>query len=188
VDDGRTPLVRVSLDGAKAAIHGGDVGTFEIAGDQIVMTASTPSRPNEIYALPIDGQEKPRALSRVNEDLFSKLDFKTPEEIHFKSADGTPTKDGSSSRQGFEGGSARGTTLKGRTTYPLILRIHGGPVSQFMDSFTFEHQYLASLGYVDPTKLGVGGWSYGGIMTNFVMNVDPTYDTWKNEKKKTGTQ
>jgi dipeptidyl aminopeptidase/acylaminoacyl peptidase len=98
--------------------------------------------------------------------------------------------------------------------YPLVLRIHGGPVGQYTDAFSFEHSYLASLGYVvvftnprgsngygeafcraifadwgnkdtqdvvagvdhviaqgyvDPKKLGVGGWSYGGILTNYVI-------------------
>ncbi len=29
--------------------------------------------------------------------------------------------------------------------------------------------YLISLGYVDPEKMGVGGWSYGGMMTDFII-------------------
>jgi len=98
--------------------------------------------------------------------------------------------------------------------YPTLLRIHGGPVSQFDRSFNFEAQLLAahgylvvtanprgssgygqafsqaifadwgnkdyedvmaavdyaiSKGYADPNRLGVGGWSYGGILTNYVI-------------------
>ncbi len=30
-------------------------------------------------------------------------------------------------------------------------------------------QYLKSLGYVDPDRLGIWGWSYGGFLTNMVM-------------------
>ena len=29
--------------------------------------------------------------------------------------------------------------------------------------------YVINQGYVDPEKLGVGGWSYGGILTNYVI-------------------
>jgi dipeptidyl aminopeptidase/acylaminoacyl peptidase len=97
---------------------------------------------------------------------------------------------------------------------PTILRIHGGPVSQFSASFDLEWQMLAAHGYAvvaanprgssgrgrdfsraiwadwgnkdfedvmaavdhvvnsgvaDPDRLGVGGWSYGGILTNYVI-------------------
>ncbi len=29
--------------------------------------------------------------------------------------------------------------------------------------------YVIARGYADPEKLGVGGWSYGGILTNYVI-------------------
>jgi dipeptidyl aminopeptidase/acylaminoacyl peptidase len=203
VDDGRAPIVRVTLDGARTTVYDGDAGAFELAGDQIVTIASTPTRPNEIYALPAAGGPA-RRLSKVNDELFAKLRLRAAEEIDFKSADGTP----------IEGWIIKPPDFDDETKYPLILRIHGGPVSQYTDSFNFEHQYLASLGYVvlitnprgsngygeafckaifadwgnkdyqdvmagvdhvltlgyvDPKKLGVGGWSYGGIMTNYVI-------------------
>jgi dipeptidyl aminopeptidase/acylaminoacyl peptidase len=220
VDSGRTPLVQVTLDGARTTVYDGDISDFEIAGDHAVVTASTPTRPSEILAVPLaGGSQAVRALTRVNEDLLSKLDFEPAEEVHFKSADGTPIEGWVIKPPGFEDGSTtpKGrTTTQGRTTklYPLILRIHGGPVGQYTDSFYFEHQYLASLGYVvlitnprgsngygeafcraifadwgnkdyqdvmagvdhmlttgyiDAKKLGVGGWSYGGIMTNYTI-------------------
>ena len=98
--------------------------------------------------------------------------------------------------------------------YPTLLRIHGGPVSQYDFNFNFEAQLFAANGYVvvmanprgssgygqdfslgiwqswgvkdfedvmagvdyvieqgyaDPDRLGVGGWSYGGILTNYVI-------------------
>jgi dipeptidyl aminopeptidase/acylaminoacyl peptidase len=203
VDDGRTPIVRVTLDGARTTVYDGDAGAFEVAGDQLVTIASTPTRPNEIYALPVAGGPA-RPLTKVNEELFGKLQLSAAEDIDFKSADGTP----------IEGWVIKPPDFSPSKKYPLILRIHGGPVSQYTDSFNFEHQYLASLGYVvlitnprgsngygeafckaifadwgnkdyqdvmagvdhvltlgfvDPKKLGVGGWSYGGIMTNYVI-------------------
>jgi dipeptidyl aminopeptidase/acylaminoacyl peptidase len=95
-----------------------------------------------------------------------------------------------------------------------LLRIHGGPVSQFEAAFNFEAQLFAANGYAvvtmnprgssgygqafsraifadwgnkdfddvlagvdyaiahgiaDSSRLGVGGWSYGGILTNYVI-------------------
>jgi dipeptidyl aminopeptidase/acylaminoacyl peptidase len=97
---------------------------------------------------------------------------------------------------------------------PLIVLIHGGPVSQFAWDFSWEKQWLAAQGYavlyinprgssgygesfavslwadwggpdlrdvlagiehlesravIDPERIGVGGWSYGGILTNYLI-------------------
>jgi dipeptidyl aminopeptidase/acylaminoacyl peptidase len=212
VDSGRTPIVKVTLDGVRTTAYDGDAGSFELAGDNVVTIASTPTRPNEVHVVALAGGAA-RPLSKANDELFAKIRFRAAEEIHFKSGDGTEIEGWVVKPLDFDGG---GTTLKGRPTrqYPLILRIHGGPVSQYTDSFNFEHQYLASLGYVvlitnprgsngygeafcraifadwgnkdyqdvmagvdhvlslgyvDPKRLGVGGWSYGGIMTNYVI-------------------
>jgi dipeptidyl aminopeptidase/acylaminoacyl peptidase len=205
VDDGRTPLAWVTLDGERKVLDAGDVGAFEVARDYIISITSTPERPSEVYKHPLQGPHHGRVrLSHVNDELFARLGLKPAEEIHFKSADGTP----------IEGWVIKPHDFNPSKKYPLILRIHGGPVSQYTDSFNFEHQYLASLGYVvlitnprgsngygeafcraifadwgnkdfqdvmagvdhvltlgyvDPKRLGVGGWSYGGIMTNYAI-------------------
>ena len=123
-------------------------------------------------------------------------------ETKFKSKDGTEV-------HGFLV-RADGTTGK----IPTLLRLHGGPVSQYANEFDFEHQLFAANGYAvilpnprgssgrgekyamgiyaawgsvdveddlaavddavargvaDPNRLGVGGWSYGGISTNYVI-------------------
>ena len=102
-----------------------------------------------------------------------------------------------------------------------ILRIHGGPVSQYDFSFNRDAQLLAANGYVvvisnprgssgygqdfsaalfaewgvkdfedvmaavdytisegyaDPERLGVGGWSYGGILTNYVITKSDRFE------------
>jgi dipeptidyl aminopeptidase/acylaminoacyl peptidase len=126
------------------------------------------------------------------------------EEVHFQSSDGTPV----------EGFIVKPPAFSPELRYPALLRIHGGPVSQFDKSFMFEAQlfaangyvvimvnprgssgygqdfsraifadwgnkdvqdvlagvdYAVAQGYVDPDRLGVGGWSYGGMMTNYVI-------------------
>ena len=104
--------------------------------------------------------------------------------------------------------------------YPLIIRMHGGPVSQYGLYFSYDWQlfaasdyvvmainprgssgrgldfqkvifadwgnidaddiseladYAISLGYIDENKLGLGGWSYGGMLTNYVIAKDQRF-------------
>ena len=35
--------------------------------------------------------------------------------------------------------------------------------------------YAVKLGVADPTRLGVGGWSYGGMLTNYVIAQDTRF-------------
>jgi dipeptidyl aminopeptidase/acylaminoacyl peptidase len=104
--------------------------------------------------------------------------------------------------------------------YPLIIRMHGGPVSQYGLYFSYDWQlfaasdyvvmainprgssgrgldfqkvifadwgnvdaddisqladYAISLGYIDENRLGLGGWSYGGMLTNYVIAKDQRF-------------
>jgi dipeptidyl aminopeptidase/acylaminoacyl peptidase len=203
VDHGRTPLMRVSRTGQRIATVDGDFTAFELAGSRIVAIGGTPTRPVDVLTMPAGGGTV-TSLIRLNEELFSSLRFTAAEEVHYKSADGTAVEGWIVKPPGFDPAKK----------YPLIVRIHGGPVGQYTDSFDFEHQYLASLGYVvlytnprgssgygeafcraifadwgnkdyqdvmagvdhvlsmgfvDETRMGVGGWSYGGILTNYII-------------------
>jgi dipeptidyl aminopeptidase/acylaminoacyl peptidase len=203
VDDGRTPIVRVSRAGQRLTTIDGDFGALEITRTHVVAIGSTPTRPIDVFAMPLAGGS-PVNLSRANETLFAMLRVAPADNVRYKSADGTPV----------EGWIVKPPDFDASKKYPLILRIHGGPVDQFTDSFSFEHQYLASLGYVvlftnprgssgygeafcraifadwgnkdyedvmagvdhvrsmgfvDEKRMGVGGWSYGGILTNYII-------------------
>jgi dipeptidyl aminopeptidase/acylaminoacyl peptidase len=210
-DQGRTVLVRVTLNRQKTVLDEGDFGPFEVGPDTVVGLKTTPARPEELYTVPLGGAAPAaKRLTEVHEPLFSQLDLGQTENIHYKSADGTP----------IEGWVIKPPKFDASKKYPLVLRIHGGPVGQYTDGFWFEHQYLASLGYVvvftnprgsngygeafckaifadwgnkdtedvlagvdhviaqgyvDPKKLGVGGWSYGGILTNYVITKTPRF-------------
>ncbi|MBI1365238.1 MAG: prolyl oligopeptidase family serine peptidase [Alphaproteobacteria bacterium] len=106
------------------------------------------------------------------------------------------------------------------TAYPMIVRVHGGPVYQFSWEFMFDWQVYAANGFVvlgpnprgssgrgfdfaraiyadwgdldvkdahalvdkvveegiaDKTRLGVGGWSYGGILTDYLVASDTRF-------------
>jgi dipeptidyl aminopeptidase/acylaminoacyl peptidase len=202
-DEGKLPLVRVSLSGERTDLDPGDTGGFIVRGDRVVFEKGTTTRPPELYVIST-ASKSARRLTEVHEPLFKQLAIDAPENFQFRSPDGTP----------IEGWVVKPPSFDSTRNYPLILRIHGGPVAQYTDVFDFEHSYLASLGYVvvftnprgsngygeafckaifadwgnkdfqdvvaavdhvikqgyvDPKRLGVGGWSYGGILTNYVI-------------------
>ena len=174
---------------------------FDTVGSHTVILASDDATPAEIFAG--DG----RQITRQNDDFLSHVKVARVADTEFKSEDGTVIHGFLVTPPGYEAGKR----------YPAILRIHGGPVSQFSHRFYFEWQLLAANGYVviaanprgssgrgqqfsraifadwgnkdvqdvlaavddavsrgfaDPQRLGVGGWSYGGILTNYVIASD----------------
>ena len=181
-------------------------GAFDWAGGTFAVSVSYLDHPGEIYR--VTGAERGLGdLSRVtghNDDFLSKVLISETRNIQFHSADGTEVEGFVTFPPDF---------VEGRR-YPTLLRIHGGPVSQYNHGFQFESQLFAANGYVvvrtnprgssgygqdfsaalwadwgnpdfqdvmagvdyaieqgwsDPDRLGVGGWSYGGILTNYVI-------------------
>ena len=170
-----------------------------------VALAADPSHPAEVFA--VEGATL-RQLTHHN-DWLADVQLAPVDDTSFKSSDGTEI-------HGFllrPVGSATGRV-------PTILRLHGGPQSQFNYEFSFEWQLLAANGYAvvaanprggtgrgqdfakalyadwggvavpdvlgavddavargiaDPNRLGVGGWSYGGMLTNYVIASDPRF-------------
>ena len=184
------------------------VGDYSIGADgKIAVLSSMPGAPEEVFAL--EGSQL-RPLSRQNDAWLSKIQLAPVEEISFKSRDGTP----------IDGFLVRPVGYQTGTRVPTVLRIHGGPVYQFSNEFSFEWQLLAAQGFAvvaanprgssgrgekfalgiwadwgnkdsqdvlaavdyaiaqgvaDPKRLGVGGWSYGGILTNQVIARDSRF-------------
>jgi dipeptidyl aminopeptidase/acylaminoacyl peptidase len=173
----------------------------------IALLDATPGMPDEVFVYEAG---KVRQLSHQNDELMSKMQLATLDEISVKSKDGTPISGFIVKPPGYTPG----------TRYPTLLWIHGGPVSQFANSFDINWQILAAQGYVivasnprgssgrgeafstaiwadwgnkdtqdilaavdyaveqgiaDPERLGVGGWSYGGILTDNVITRDKRF-------------
>lgn len=177
------------------------------SGD-IALRVSTPQIPGEIFLSKNGGMEQ---LSHTNDDLLGEIELAKVRNVTFPSADGTE----------IEGFIFTPPDYVQGETYPTILRIHGGPVSQYDFSFNRDAQLLAANGYVvvisnprgssgygqdfsaalfaewgvkdfadvmaavdytisegyaDPERLGVGGWSYGGILTNYVITKSDRFE------------
>ncbi len=178
------------------------VGSFtpEVEGLRAALV-SEPHLPAEVFIQKGDSLER---LTHINDEFLSGINLGAVEEVQFESKDGTPIEAFVVKPPGFEPG----------TRYPVFLRLHGGPMSQYDYSFHFGAQLFAANGYLvvmpnprgstgygqdfclaiwrdwggpdfedvmasvdhviekgwaDPDRLGVGGWSYGGILTNHVI-------------------
>lgn len=210
-DDLNQHLVRFNVASGKMdrALAGRrETSGFDIGPkNRIVVLDTTVDRPEEVFAL--EGGKR-RQLSHQNDEWLSARQLASTDEISFASKDGTRVSGFVVKPPGYASGHR----------YPTILRIHGGPVSQFANSFMTDWQILAAQGYVvvaanprgssgrgekfttaifadwgskdtedvlaavdfvvqqgiaDPDKLGLGGWSYGGILTNFVIARDSRF-------------
>jgi dipeptidyl aminopeptidase/acylaminoacyl peptidase len=192
-----------------------DVNAYDIAkSGEIAFIESQPLQPNEVFLLgreagpsspPSVGPDRaaPR-LTHVNDAFLAKIALGSVERYKVKSADDT-TIDAFLTRPP--------NAPAGKL--PTVLRIHGGPVSQYSTGFNLEWQMLAAQGFAvvaanprgssgygrdfshaiwadwgnkdyddvmaavdtaiamgvaDPDRLGVGGWSYGGILTDHVIS------------------
>ena len=210
-DDGNVHLSRVPVSGGKPErLLAGRRTVSEYAlgpQDKIAVLSSTPNEPAEVFALE---RGTLRPLSRQNDALMASLRLGTTDEISFKSKDGTE----------IHGFIVKPPDFQDGRRVPAILRIHGGPVSQFQNEFMTDWQMFAARGYAviaanprgssgrgesfaraiyadwgnkdaqdvlaavdhavakgiaDPARLGVGGWSYGGILTNYVIVQDQRF-------------
>lgn len=206
-DDRAVSLVRVAIaGGATTNVATGRrvINDFDVAGNRIALRSTDSSHPAEISIME-NGSE--RRLTHHNDAFLSGIRLGKVEEIAFPSKDKTEVHGFLVTPPDYTAGSKT----------PTVLRIHGGPVSQFGNQFSFEWQLFAANGYAvvaanprgssgrgenysmaiwadwgnldaqdviasvdyavqrgiaDPAKLGVGGWSYGGILTNYVIAQD----------------
>lgn len=212
VTDDRTEwLGRVpAAGGAVQRVAGGQrvISAFSEGADGgLAVLATTPTRPNEVFAVAGTGDTTLRPLTHANDAWLAGVRLATTTGITTRSRDGTTVNGLLVEPPGYVAG----------RRYPTLLRIHGGPHLQDAFEFHLERQVLAAQGYVivtanyrgsagrgaaygtsifadwgdkevtdllamadrvvalgiaDPTRLGIGGWSYGAILTNYVIASD----------------
>src|SRR5438874_5200698 len=138
-DDRAVGLARVPAAGGaiERLVSGPRVVSAFTAGanGKLAVLVSTPLAPAEVFAL--DGTTL-RPLSRQNDAWLSRVRLGPVEPISFKSRDGTA----------INGFVVKPSDFVAGRRYPTILRIHGGPVSQYQNEFDFQLQTLAGHGYL----------------------------------------
>jgi len=204
-DRGNVHLARVPVaGGAVEKIVTGDrvLGGLEVGrkGEMVVLESRT-DLPKEVARVTPTGLVQ---LTHVNDAVLEGIKLAPVSRHVAKSADGTE----------IDYFLIRPPDAPAGDKLPTILRIHGGPVSQYQSEWSFEWQILAAHGYLvvganprgssgrgrdfsralwadwggldhqdvmaavdaavasgaaDPDRLGVGGWSYGGILTDWTI-------------------
>jgi dipeptidyl aminopeptidase/acylaminoacyl peptidase len=198
-------LAAVSVEGgAVRRVVSGERAVLDFdlgARGEIVVLETEPLRPPEVSAMREGALDR---ITHINDAFLAGIALGPVELIHAPGTDGTVIDAFLTRPPGHREGQR----------VPTLLRIHGGPVAQFSNSFNLEWQLLAAQGYAviganprgssgrgrdfsqaiwadwgnkdfrdvmeavdraiemgvaDPERLGVGGWSYGGILTNYVI-------------------
>src|SRR5262249_36759461 len=111
---------------------------------------SQPQLPGEVFLGRVAQGSSPAQLTHVNDAFLAKVALGSLERFKAKSADGTPI-DAFLTRPA--------TASSGRL--PAILRIHGGPVSQYSTGFNLEWQMLAARGFAVIAANPRGSSGYG---------------------------
>lgn len=132
---------------------------------KFVLLISTPTRIGDLYWLDKPGAQ-PKQLTRLNDELFSKLNLTEPEEIWHDSFDGRKIQVWVQKPPHFDP----------NKRYPLILNIHGGPHAAYGFIFDHEFQWMAARGYVVLYPNPRGSTTYGQEFGNIIQHNYPGDD------------
>jgi dipeptidyl aminopeptidase/acylaminoacyl peptidase len=147
-DGGNVHLYAVAPDGPAGPelLVGGErsVGLYDVVDGALAYTASTHTRPHELFV------EDDRQLTSVSDAFTSSCDLVEAERFTAISADGTEVDAWLVRPAGFEEGAS----------YPTLLTIHGGPFAQYGTSFFDEVQVYSGAGYAVLFSNPRGGSGY----------------------------
>ena len=134
-DSGNVHIYTVAADGSGAPelLLGGEqsIGLYDVFDGKLVYTASTSTRPHELFAG--DGTR----ITSAGDDFVAGRELAEAERFVAVSADGTEVDAWLVRPPGFEDG----------RSYPVLLSVHGGPFTQYDTGFFDEFQVYAGAGY-----------------------------------------
>jgi dipeptidyl aminopeptidase/acylaminoacyl peptidase len=152
---GSTLIMSIGRDGRDLRAHAGEgavVGSYNLDRHQerLMCLLSKMDDPAQVYVQDIGGDQA-YLVTCANQELFSKLDLGEVEELWIKGPDGNDLQGWILKPSGFDPGKK----------YASILEIHGGPLTQYGNSFMHEFYFLASKGFVVHFSNPRGGRGYG---------------------------
>ncbi len=191
-DEGNGKVAKATLDGditVLAANLGGTSygrpyggGSFSVANDgTFALNQTRPDMPGELAVGPTGPVEQQysesgrpeampqitRTVTRLNADLMANRTLGEVEEIWWESSfDGLP----------IQGWIVKPPDFDATRRHPLILEIHGGPISNYGDRFSAEMQLMASAGYVVLYANPRGSTSYGEAFGDLLYHNYPGQD------------
>lgn len=160
-EKGSKPLWSVSLKGGdvtKIVDRGvnGDVSA-SASGSLLVFTRAFLTRAPEVYTAAADGKRQTQ-LTKTNDQLFSQIALREPENVWVTGAGGTPVQMWIITPPSFD------VAKK----YPLVFWVHGGPQGAFMNSWStrWNPQLWAAQGYVLALPNPRGSTGFGQKFTD----------------------
>ena len=164
-EKGRGPVWSVSVAGGEVKRLFSDGVNHELSvspdGRWLAFTQSRLNAPAEIGRFRL-GESAPRALSLTNAALLEKLTMNAPESVNVPGAGGTPVQMWILKPPGFDAAKK----------YPLVFRVHGGPQSAFLDSWStrWNAQVWAAQGYVIALPNPRGSTGFGQKFTDEISH------------------
>ncbi len=126
----------------------------------------SPHAPGDVVGFRLAAGDDLTQLTRVHEDVLSRVQLGDVEEIWYESADGTAIQGWIVKPPHFDAGKK----------WPLILHIHGGPHAMYSLAFNFSFQQLAAAGYVVLYTNPRGSSGYGTDFGNAIDDAYPSVD------------
>ena len=164
----RNPLYRISLDGGSVQplLTDGTIDGWDLLPDGgVVYVRRTIDHPTELFRAELagpgadgNGAPTPAQLSHFNRQLEQEVDLRPAEEMWVDGAGDYKVHVFLIKPHDFDPAKK----------YPLILNVHGGPQSQFMDSFRGDWQVYPGKGYVVAFANPTGSTGYGQDFTEAI--------------------
>lgn len=136
------------------------LGNLDVGGDTVAFVTSRPAEGADVYAMAADdldaGEDDPDPrirLTALNDDLVEAHPMPGCRRVSFESDDGTEVEAIVLYPEDFDPGDP--------DPRPLLLTIHGGPMSYDEPAFRFQDAFFASRGYVICKVNYRGSTSYG---------------------------
>ena len=162
-EEGRANLKRIDPETGKVEpLTTGDHDVFAYSatpdGSKAAVLVSTPTNIGDLYVVDTTSHDM-RRITKINEELFSKLNLTEPVMIWYKSFDG----------KRIQAWVQRPPDFKEGKKYPFILNIHGGPHAAYGYTFDHEIQWMAAKGYVVLYPNPRGSTTYGQDFGNVIQ-------------------
>jgi dipeptidyl aminopeptidase/acylaminoacyl peptidase len=126
--------------------------SFSADGGVMAFTATDAITPTELYVAMGDGSTEQKATG-FNDDWLAQVDLEAPERLTWEVADGTLV----------EGWLIRPVGYRPGGSYPMILKIHGGPHSAYGNTFFPTFHVLSSAGFFVLYTNPRGSANYGHV-------------------------
>ncbi len=170
------------------------VSSLTNGGGHAALLSGNDIKPTEVYVM--EGSAL-RQLTHQNDALLSELQLAATEDVSFKSKDGTEVRGLLTYPVGYVKGSKvplllrihGGPNGQDQHSFSVAVNYRGSSGrgqkysrSIFADWGHYEVEdleagvdHVIEMGVADPDRLGVGGWSYGGILTDYMIATDPRF-------------